>query len=89
MQWFSKKESTVETLVFGAEVVTIKQGIEALRGLRCKLRMMGILISSSSCILGNNMLVVHNTSRPESVFRKKAIQFVTTLSVNQLQWESP
>ena len=33
--------------------------------------MMGIPISSSSCIYGDNMSVVHNTFRPESVLRKK------------------
>ena len=46
VQWFSKKQSTVERLVFGTEFVTMKQGIYALQGLRYKLRMMGILISN-------------------------------------------
>ena len=32
VQWFSKKQSTVETSVFGAEFVAIMQGIDALRG---------------------------------------------------------
>ena len=36
VQFFSKK-ATVETSVFGAEFVTMKQGIDALRDLRCKL----------------------------------------------------
>ena len=48
VQWFSKKQSTVETSVFHAEFVTMKQDIDALRFLRYKLRMMGILISSPS-----------------------------------------
>ena len=52
VQWFSKKQSTVETLVFGAEFVTMKQGIDAVRGLRCKLRMMGILICDPCYIYG-------------------------------------
>ena len=43
VQWFSTKQSTVETSVFGTEFVTWKQGIAALRGLRYKLRMMGFL----------------------------------------------
>ena len=42
VQWFSKKQSTVQTSVFGAKFVAMKQGIEALRGLRYKCRMMGI-----------------------------------------------
>ena len=47
---------SVETSVFGAEFVTMKQVKDALRGLGCKLR----------------MLVVHNTSRLGSVFKKKS-----------------
>ena len=34
--------------------------------------MMGIPISCPSCIYGDDMSVVHNTSRPESVLRKKS-----------------
>ena len=55
VQWFSKKQPTVKTSVFGAEFVAMKQGIDALRGLRYKLRMMGLLISSHSYIYGDNM----------------------------------
>ena len=52
--------------------VAMKQGIDAKRGLRYKYRMMGIPLSSSSYIYGDNMSVVHNASRPESVSRKKS-----------------
>ena len=71
MKWFSKKQSTVETSIFDPEFVAMKQGIDALRGFRHKLRMMGIPISSPLYIYGDNMTVVHNTSKPESVLRKK------------------
>ena len=67
-----KKESTVETSVFGTEFATMKQGIDALRGLRYKLMMMDIPISGPSFIYRVNMSVVHNTSRPESVLSKKS-----------------
>jgi hypothetical protein len=36
-----KKQPTIETSVFGAEFVAMKHGIEKLRGLRYKIRMMG------------------------------------------------
>ena len=58
--------------IFGAEFVTMKQGIGALRDLRYKLRMMDIPLSSPSYIYGDNMSVVHNISRPESLLRKKS-----------------
>ena len=63
-------KSTIETSVFGAEFVTMKQGIDALRGLRYRLRMIGIPISGPSYIYGDNMSVMYNTSRPEPVLRK-------------------
>lgn len=70
--WFSKKQSTVETSVFGAEFVAMKQGMEALHGLRYKLRMMGVELSGPSYIYGDNMSVIHNTQRPESTLKKKS-----------------
>ena len=50
----------------------MKPGIDALRGLRYKLRMMVIPILSPSYIYGANMSVIHNSSRPETVLRKKS-----------------
>ena len=71
IQWFSKKQSTIETSVFGAEFVAMKIGMESLRGLRYKLRIIGVEISGSSFIYGNNMSVIHNTQRLESILNKK------------------
>ena len=50
----------------------MKQGMEALRGLRYKLRMMGVAILGPSYIYGKSMSVIHNTQRPESVLKKKS-----------------
>ena len=52
--------------VFGGEFVAMKQDIDALRGLRYKLRMMGIPISGPLYIYGDN------SSQPGSVLRKKS-----------------
>ena len=72
VQWFSKQQATIETSVFGAEFVAMKIGMESLRGLRYKLRMMGVGISGPSYIYGDNMSVIHNTQRPESMLKKKS-----------------
>ena len=42
VSWYSKKQSTIETSVFGAECVAMKVAMEVIRGLRYKLRMMGV-----------------------------------------------
>ena len=72
--WMSKRQPTIETSVFGAEFVAMKQGVETLRGIRYKLRMMGVPISGPSFVYGDNMSVIHNTQRPESTLRKKSNQ---------------
>ena len=74
VNWQSKKQPTIETSVFGAEFVAMKNRIEAVRGLRYKLRMMGIAILGPTYIYGDNMLVIHNTQWPESTLKKKSNQ---------------
>ena len=72
IQWLSKKQATIESSVFGAEFVAMKQGVETLRGLRYKLRMMGVPCEQPSYIYGDNMSVIHNTQQPESTLKKKS-----------------
>jgi hypothetical protein len=71
IQWYSKAQSTCETSVFGAEFLAMKTGVDTLRGVRYKLRMMGVPVMGPTFIFGDNMSVINNTSRPESVLRKK------------------
>ena len=71
IDWVSKRQSTIETSVFGAEFVAMKHGIEKLRGLRYKLRMMGVPIDGPSLIYGDYKSAITNSSRPESVLKKK------------------
>ena len=68
----SKKQATIETSVFGAEFVAMKQGVEAVRGLRYKLRMMGVRISVPTYVYGDHMSVIHNTQRLELTLRKNS-----------------
>jgi hypothetical protein len=70
--WLSRKQATIETSVFGAKFVAMKQGMETMRGLWYKLCMMGVPLSGPSYLYGDNMLVIHNTQRPESTLKKKA-----------------
>jgi hypothetical protein len=70
--WFSKKQNTVESSVFGSEFVAMKTGVETLRGIQYKLRMMGIAISGPTYGFGDNMSVINNTSKPDSQLRKKS-----------------
>ena len=63
---------TIEVSVFGAEFVAMNTGIEALRGIRYKLRMMGVPLTGLTYVYGDNMSVIYNTSRPEFTLKKKS-----------------
>ena len=71
--WFSKRQPTVETSVFGDEFVAMKNGMRSLRGLRYKLRMMGVPLYVPSFAYEDNISVIHNTQRPAAVLKKKYI----------------
>jgi hypothetical protein len=72
IMWYSKRQATIETSVFGAEFVAMKTGFDAVRGLRYKLRMLGIVLEKPAYCYGDNMSVIHNTQRPESTLKKKS-----------------
>ena len=50
----------------------MKLGVEHVRSLRFKLRMMGVPIDSPAHVYGDDMSVIHNTQRPESMVKKKS-----------------
>jgi hypothetical protein len=70
--WFSKRQLTVESSVFGAKFFAMKNGIETCRGLHSKLGMSGAPLSGPTFVYGHNMSVVHNNQRHESVLEKRS-----------------
>ena len=70
--WFSKKQTSVETSSFGSEFCAMKQCCEYVRGLRYKLRMMGISVDLPTYVFGDNQSVLSNTSKPHSTLKKKS-----------------
>jgi hypothetical protein len=64
--WLSKKQTSVETSSFGSEFTAMKQCTEYIRGLRYKLRMMGIPCGKPAYVYGDNQYVLYNTTIPES-----------------------
>ena len=70
--WMSKKQTSVESSSFGSEFVAMKQCCEYLRGLRYKLRMMGIPCEGPVYVSGDNQSVLANTTIPDSTLKKKS-----------------
>jgi hypothetical protein len=72
MIWHSKKQNSVETSTFGSEFIALKTRIDKIKGLRYKLRMMGIPLDGHAHVRVDNMSVVKNTTVPESTLKKKS-----------------
>lgn len=70
--WMSKKQASVESSSFGSEFCAMKQCCEYLRGLRYKLRMMGIPCEGPAYVFGDNQSVLANTTIPDSTLKKKS-----------------
>ena len=70
--WSSKKQTTVETSSFGSEFMAMKQATEYVRGLRYKLRSMGVPVEECCYIYGDNQSVLVNSSTPQSQLKKKS-----------------
>jgi hypothetical protein len=68
----SKKQTSVESSSFGSKFCAMKQCCEYLRGLRSKLRMMGIPCEGPAYIYGDNQSVLANTTIPNSTLKKES-----------------
>ena len=64
--WFSKRQTSCETSTFGSEFIAMKTACDYVRGLRYKLRMMGIRVDEPTYIYGDNQSVLANTSNVKS-----------------------
>ena len=69
--WYSKRQNTVESSIFGSELVALRTGVEMVKSLRWKLRMMGITIDGATDILVNNESMANSVSIPEGTLTKK------------------
>ena len=72
IHWFSKKQTSVETSSFGSEFIAMKQCCEYVRGLRYKLRMMGIPVEAPTYVFGDNQAVLANITMSHSTLKKKS-----------------
>jgi hypothetical protein len=71
IDWFSKKQNTVESSTFGSEFVAMRIAVERVKALRYKLRMFGIPIEGPTNVLGDNESVVNSASKIEARLNKK------------------
>jgi hypothetical protein len=65
------RQNTVEAPTFGSEFIAAKTAVEMVKGLRYKLRMMGVQVIGPTNVFCDNESVVKNSTKPESTLKKK------------------
>ena len=67
----SKRQNTVETSTYGAEIVAGRLAVEQVIDLRYKLKMLGVPVKSASPLLGDNQSIITSCTLPSSNLKKK------------------
>ena len=73
VEWYSKRQSTVETATFGSEFMAGRTAVEQIIELRWILRCLGVPILGASYMFGDNESVVKNSTVPHSQLGKRHI----------------
>jgi hypothetical protein len=71
VEWFSKRQNTVETATYGSEFVVAKTATEQIIDLRYTLRMLGVPLDGKSWMFGDNESVVKSSTIPQSNLMKR------------------
>ncbi len=71
IDWYSKKQATVETATYGSEFVAAQICVEQIIDLRNTLRYLGVPIRDQSYMFGDNESVVNSSSVPHSKLHKR------------------
>ena len=71
VDWYSKKQATVETATYGSEFVAAKTGTEQIMDIRQTLRYLGAPITTNSFLFGDNRSVLTSATLPHSTLTKR------------------
>ena len=71
VDWYSKKQATVETATYGSEFVAAKTATEQIMDIRQTLRYLGAPITTKSFLFGENRSVVTSATLPHSTLTKR------------------
>jgi hypothetical protein len=71
IDWYSKKQATVETATYGSEFVAARVCVEQIIELRNTLRYLGVPIRDKSYMFGDNQSVVNSSMRVHAKLHKR------------------
>ena len=70
IDWYSKKQATVETATYGSEFVATRTCVEQIIDLHTTLRYLGVPIRTKSYMFGDNKSVVDSSTTPHAKLHK-------------------
>jgi hypothetical protein len=70
LNWYSKKQATVETATYGSEFVAARTYVDQIVDLRTTLHYLGIPIWDRSYVFGDNKTVVDSSTIPHAKLHK-------------------
>jgi hypothetical protein len=71
IEWYSKKQATVETATYGSEFVAARTCVEQVMDLRNTLYYLGVPVRSTSYMFGDNESVVNSATLPQAKLHKR------------------
>ena len=72
VDWYSRKQATVETATYGSEFVApARTAMEQIIDLRLQLRYLGVSVKGSTMMFGDNESVVNSASIPHARLHKR------------------
>jgi Reverse transcriptase (RNA-dependent DNA polymerase) len=71
VEWYSKKQATVETATYGSEFVAARTCVEQIIDLRHTLRYLGVPIRDKSYMFGDNKSVVDSSTQVHAKLHKR------------------
>ena len=71
IDWFTKKQNTVETATYGSEFMAARLATQQIIDLRLTLRYMGVPLSGPAWLFGDNEGVVKSSKIPSSTLNKR------------------
>ena len=71
IDWYTKKQATVETATYGSEFAAARTAIQQIIGLRQALQYLGVPLRETSYLFGDNESVVKSGSIPHSTLSKR------------------
>ena len=82
IDWYSKKQATVETATYGSEFIAARTCVDQVIDLRTSLRYLGVPIRDKSFVFGDNKSMVDSATIPHSKLHTSAtMPYHSTVSV--------